>query len=139
MPVPQFYIEFMTDEQEPIESSPEESLESQAPKAKKAAKKATKKAAKKSVKKVSKKAAKKVGKKAAKKAAKKVVEREVVGEDEPERSLEGDSAREIESVEKVTKEVVTSGAEETAKAPKDQKEQITVVDEGSLELSLIHI
>ena len=123
----------MTDEQEPIESSPEESLESQAPKAKKAAKKATKKAAKKSVKKVSKKAAKKVGKKAAKKAAKKVVEREVVGEDEPERSLEGDSAREIESVEKVTKEVVTSGAEETAKAPKDQKEQITVVDEGSLE------
>lgn len=115
----------MTDEQEPIESSPEESLESQAPKAKKA----TKKAAKKAVKKVS----KKVGKKAAKKAANKVVEKEVVGEDEPERPPEGDSVKEIESVEKVTEEVVTSRAEEAAKAPEDQKEQITVVDEGGLE------
>ena len=110
----------MTDEQEPIESSPEEALEPKAPRAKKAAKKATKKATK------------KVGKKAAKKAAKKVVE-EVAGEDELEHPLEGDSVREIESVEKVTTEVVTSRAEETAKAPKDQKEQITVVDEGSLE------
>jgi transcription termination factor Rho len=131
----------MTDEQEPIESSPEESLESQAPKAKKAAKKvagktakkATRKAAKKAVKKVSKKAAKKVGKKTAKKAAKKVVEKEVVGEGEPERPLEGDLVKEIESIEKVTKEVVASEVEETAKAPEDPKKQITVVDEGSLE------
>ncbi|MCH1509971.1 MAG: hypothetical protein L7T84_12250, partial [Akkermansiaceae bacterium] len=131
----------MTDEQEPTESSPEESLESQALKAKKSAKKAakktakkaTKKAAKKAVKKVSKKAAQKVGKKAAKKAAKKLVEKEVVGEHELERPLEGDSVKEIESVEKVTKEDVTSGAEESAKDPEEQKEQIKVVDEGSLE------
>ena len=104
----------MTDEQEPTESSQEESLKSQDPKvkakkiAKKAAKKATKKAAKRTVKKVSKKAAKKVGKKAAKKAPKNVVEEEVVGADDPERPLGGDSVKEIEPVEKATKELVTS-------------------------------
>jgi len=133
----------MTDEQEPLEPSPEESPAPQTPrkKAKKAAKKATKKAVKKTTKKAAKKgakkAAKKVSKKASKKAVKKAAKKKKAVEEEPELPLqvEEDSVKEIESDEKTPKESTPSESEETPNPAKEEKEQIAVVEEGRQEES----